>query len=265
MVECDIQTVTALVIKAAREEIVPRFTHAVRDHKADGSVITAADLAMQERLTIELAQRWPQYCLLGEEMSPAEHQQLIAQPGLGLWCLDPLDGTSNFAAGLPFFAVSLSLIVDGQAILGIVYDPMRDDCFYATRGGGAWLNGERLGEQRPKLPMARCTAIVDYKRLPPALAQRLVNQPPYSSQRSFGSVALEWCWIAAGRAHLYLHGKQQLWDYSAGQLILDEAGGHSVTLEGDPVRTVTLHPRSAVAALNRELFHEWTAWLGSVG
>jgi len=124
------------------------------------------------------------------------------------------------------------------------------------------LNGQRLGERCPEPPLAKGVAIVDFKRLPLALAQRLVVEPPYSSQRSLGSVALDWCWIAAGRAHVYLHGKQQLWDYGAGQLILEEAGGHSVTLEGDTVQTVSLRPRSAVVALNGDLFREWTAWLG---
>jgi len=258
----DLETLISCMVTAAREELVPRFTHVAHSHKADGSVITEADLAMQSRLGLELAQRWPQYRLLGEEMSAAEQQELMSRPGVGLWCLDPLDGTSNFAAGLPFFSVSLSLIVDGRVVLGVVYDPMRDECFSATRGGGAWLNGARLGERRPEPPLAKGIAIVDFKRLPSALAQRLAGEAPYSSQRSLGSVALDWCWIAAGRAHVYLHGKQLLWDYGAGQLILDEAGGHSVTLDGDPLHTVSLRPRSAVAALNVELFREWTAWLG---
>jgi len=261
-VNVDVDMLAQHVIKAAREELLPRFTRVERSHKADGSVITEADLAMQSRLIRDLSQIWPQYSALAEEMTVDQQRTLLAQPGVGLWCLDPLDGTSNFAAGLPFFAVSLCLIVDSRVELGVVYDPMRDECFSAVRGRGAWLNGRRLGERQPEPPLAKGIGLVDFKRLPRPLAERLVREAPYSSQRSLGSVALDWCWIAAGRAHVYLHGKQQLWDYGAGALILHEAGGFSMTLDGAEAETVSLQARSAVAALNPELYREWTQWLG---
>jgi myo-inositol-1(or 4)-monophosphatase len=75
-------------------------------------------------------------------------------------------------------------------------------------------------------------------------------------------VALDWCWIAAGRCHVYLHGRQNIWDYAAGNLVLQEAGGHAMTLSGEPVFVSALQPRSAVAALDAALFEEWTRWLG---
>jgi myo-inositol-1(or 4)-monophosphatase len=103
--------------------------------------------------------------------------------------------------------------------------------------------------------------MIDLKRLPAALASHLAADPPYKSQRSFGAVALDWCWLAAGRGHLYLHGQQKLWDYAAGQLVLQEAGGKAVTLEGQPVFAPRLESRSTVAALNPEIFHAWLAWL----
>ena len=76
---------------------------------------------------------------------------------------------------------------------------------------------------------------IDFKRLDGPLATRLATEIPYASQRSFGSVALDWCWLAAGRCHIYLHGRSHLWDYAAGELILAEAGGYSCTLDGEPV------------------------------
>jgi myo-inositol-1(or 4)-monophosphatase len=85
---------------------------------------------------------------------------------------------------------------------------------------------------------------------------------PYSSQRSFGSVALDWCWLAAGRCHVYLHGGQKLWDYAAGGLILEEAGGRAVTLAGEEIRYGELKSRSVAAALDPVLFREWAGWLG---
>ena len=105
-------------------------------------------------------------------------------------------------------------------------------------------------------------ALIDLKRFFLELAGCLVVSLPYKSQRSFGAVALDWCWLAAGRCHVYLHGKQKLWDYAAGCLILAEAGGSAVTLEGEPVFKPTLEPRSAAAALDPELFAQWKAWLG---
>lgn len=103
--------------------------------------------------------------------------------------------------------------------------------------------------------------MVDYKRLPATLAETLASKPPYSSQRSFGSVALDFCWLAAGRAHVYLHGRHNLWDYAAGLTILHEAGGHAITLEGEREPPLSLQPRSTAAALDEGLFREWCSTL----
>ena len=195
-------------------------------------------------------------------MSESEQTALMADRTRPLWLLDPLDGTSNFAAGLPFFSTSLALLYQGEIVLGVVYDPIRDECFSAQKSAGAHFNAEPLGQHRPEGPLKKGIGLIDFKRLPPELATRLVCQIPYSSQRSLGSVALDWCWIAAGRCHVYLHGKQRLWDYGAGYLILSEAGGYSCTLNGEKVFQASLQPRSAVASLELELFLEWSRWLG---
>jgi myo-inositol-1(or 4)-monophosphatase len=254
----------AVVRAAAREHLLERFSavqhHAVKD---DGSLVTEVDHAMQRSLQIELAQRWPQYGFLGEEMSGAEHARLAATPAGGLWCLDPLDGTSNYAAGVPFFAVSLALLIDGQPALGVVYDPVRDECFMASRDRGAWLNDSPLSLAATSArEMRRSIACVDFKRLQPELAARLAARPPYGSQRNFGASSLEWCWLADGRFHLYLHGGQKLWDYAGGSLVLAEAGGVARTLEGDQVFAFGLTPRSVVAATHASLFSAWSTWLG---
>lgn len=248
--------------RAADEELLGRFTQVDAEFKADGSLVTAADHAMQQRVQAELADLFPGYGFLGEEMTRPEQTEQIENAGEGLWILDPLDGTSNFAAGIPYFAVSLALIVDREVALGVVYDPARREMFHARAGAGAWLNGQPLGNRRPLTPLQKGIGMVDYKRLPRELAQRLATDPPYSSQRSFGSVALDFCWIAAGRAHVYLHGRHNLWDYAAGLTILGEAGGHTITLEGIRTLPLSLEPRSTAAALDETLFHEWCHWLG---
>ncbi|VAW86066.1 Inositol-1-monophosphatase [hydrothermal vent metagenome] len=257
----NIEETQKIVIDAAIKELMPRFTHSAREYKADGSIVTEADRAVQQSIQEALIQRWPEYLFIGEEMTIEEQAVVLNTSRQGVWCLDPVDGTSNFASGVPFFAVSLSLLKDGEVLMGIIYDPIRDECFTAIKDKGSWLNDESLGQRMPKPPLAKGIGLVDLKRLPRELVLRLIDEKPYSSQRNIGSIALEWCWIAAGRGHVYLHGSQRIWDYGAAGLILHEAGGHSMTLEGEPVLSVSLEPRSAVAALNKDLFDEWVAWL----
>lgn len=251
-----------LVVEAAREELLPRFNKVSHSFKLDGSVITEADLVMQERLQAALKQAYPSYSFLGEEMTSGEQQQQFVLPSTGLWCLDPLDGTSNFSLGIPCYSVSLALIVNAEIVMGVVYDPMRDECFSAQRGAGAWLNDEPIQSFHHAAPEEAGIAIVDFKRLSNDLCHRLIDDTPFKSQRSFGSVALDWCWLAAGRGHIYLHGSQNLWDYAAGNLIFKEAGGFSQTFKGEPVFNNTLAPRSAIAALDEKLFKKWSDWLG---
>jgi len=99
----DLASLRALLRDCAREELLPRFADVRRQVKPDGSLVTEADIAMQRRMQQELTRRWPRYAFLGEEMSAVEHERLAALSEPGLWCLDPLDGTSNYAAGVPFF------------------------------------------------------------------------------------------------------------------------------------------------------------------
>jgi len=260
----DLRTLRALVRMCAQEELQPRFADVARNLKLDGSIVTEADQAMQDRMQAELATHWPQYALLGEEMSPSEQAALAAANRRGLWVLDPVDGTSNFAAGIPFFAVSLALLVEQRVELGVVYDPVRDEAFYAQRGRGAWLNGLSLGTRAPlDLPLKRSIAVVDFKRLDRDMAATLGAGPPYGSQRNFGSSALDWCWLADGRFHIYLHGGQKLWDYAAGSLILAESGGQARTLDGEEVFTTNLESRSVVAARDPELFQTWRDWVAA--
>lgn len=257
----DLDKLKDIVINAAKKELLPRFTNVKRKLKADGSVITEADLACQQHIAEHLQQLWPETVFLGEEMSTEQQKKLLksSQP---IWCLDPIDGTSNFAAGIPYFSVSLALIQHSQVVLGIVYDPMRDEVFAADKINGASCNNQVLAAINTDLALKQATAIIDFKRLSPTLAGKLVNDIPYSSQRSFGSVALDWCWLAMGRGHLYLHGRSNIWDYAAGQFIFSQMGGHSCTLDGEAIYTHALTPRSSVAAVDARLFEQWTQWIG---
>lgn len=256
----DLGALAQLIRQLARQELLPRFTRTTTSIKTDGSLLTEADLAMQQQLQSALHARWPDIPMLGEEMAAHEQTQLLADRNTAVWIVDPLDGTSNYSSGLPFFSVSVALLHAGQIQAGVVYDPIRDECFTALRGQGAWLNNVALNLHiitPPKIQIG----IVDFKRLPNALAIRLATQPPYQSQRSFGSVALDWCWLACGRAQVYVHGKQNMWDYAAGSLVLAEAGGYACTLQGEAVFCNILQPRSAVVAGNKAHFDTWCEFL----
>lgn len=249
------------VIKGvAHQELCPRFAKVIRSHKQDGSFLTEADLAVQKQVQELLLNSYPDVAFLGEEMTPQQQQALLEHPE-GVWILDPLDGTSNFSAGIPYYSVSLALIKAGKVQWGMVYDPERDECFTASSGKGAFVNGEPITHKEAGVTINNSTALIDFKRLDSELAARIASQPPYSSQRSFGGVALDWCWLAAGRVHIYLHGKQNIWDYAAGHLVFNEVGGYSCTLEGDPIFDFSLKPRSAVAAQDERLFNDWTSYL----
>jgi len=256
-----VSELTQIIRSLADRELVPRFHCMTATRKSDGSLVTEADLIMQSALIEAFQQHWPDIDVLGEEMSTDEQQRALQHEDTGVWCIDPLDGTSNFSAGVPYYAVSVALLRQGQVEMGVVYDPSRQECFSATRDQGAWLNDQPLTQQHLGTPLADGLALVDLKRLSGELSSRLASNPPYKSQRSFGAVALDWCWLAAGRCHVYLHGKQKLWDYAAGSLILREAGGLAVTLEGNPVFAPTLEPRSAAAALDPDIFQQWKEWL----
>ena len=108
MSDAELDELRTIVTTVAERELLPRFTAMARAQKQDGSVLTEVDIAAQAALEQALAQRWPQYAFLGEEMDERAQQQLLQDTVAGVWCVDPLDGTSIFAAGIPFFAVSVA-------------------------------------------------------------------------------------------------------------------------------------------------------------
>ena len=257
----DLEKLKSLVKTAAEEVLLKDFGHSEFEYKDDGSVVTPADLAMQNRLEKELRQYWPKYDILGEEMSDAE-QQAVINKGNGYWCIDPLDGTSNYAVGLPFFAVSIALIVEKQQQLGLIYDPVRDEMFTAIKGQGAYLNGQLIDHAQMKFSEDKpIVAEIDLKRLPEKLAVKLVTESIFASQRNIGSSALDWCWMSAGRFDIYLHGGQKLWDYAAGSLIFSEAGGHLISLDDEAVFRGQLEIRSVLACYDENLFNYWYEWI----
>jgi myo-inositol-1(or 4)-monophosphatase len=244
----------------------PIFTHAglgfqQSTRKDDGSLLTETDLALNKACVDYLLQQYPDIPVLSEEMDEeAQNRQLATG---SCWLLDPLDGTSNFTHGIPIFSVSLALMMDGKIVAGMVYDPNRHELFTAIDGLGARLNDQALHlEPNAVLSLKHAMAVIDTKRLNDKLSAAIATQHPYHSQRSFGSVALDWCWLSCGRIQTYLHGKQKLWDFSAGALIAQESGALASTLEGHSIlqTPITLTARSAVGACP-SLAKAWPEWI----
>ena len=256
----DLKKIENIIRQVAKEEILPRFNRVGYEIKEDGSLLTEADLSADKRIREALADLYPDVAFLSEEMELAEQEALL-NTSESLWCLDPLDGTSNFAAGIPLFATSLALFVKGEVQIGITYDPIRDEMFSAVKGQGATLNNEPLSCHSSGFALNKTIAIVDFKRLEPELVTRLLNNAPYKSQRNLGTCVLEWAWMAANRGHLYLHGGMKLWDLAAGTLILDEAGGYSCTLENETVFRPRMAPRSVLISPDKNLFDAWKQFL----
>ncbi len=253
-----------IIKRHAAEQIMCRFNQGSYSFKLDGSLVTEADSEMQKAMMLSLQHNWPEYAVLGEEMPETEQQMQLDSNAKGLWVLDPLDGTSNFASGIPVFSVSVALIINNEVVLGLIYDPNRNEVFSAIKGEGAWLNKKPLISQTERKFLNQCTAQIDFKRLTPDMRVCLSREHPYASQRNFGSGALDWCWLAAGRCQINIHGGQKLWDYIAGQLILSEAGGYAKTFGGDNVFKRTLETRSVMAAVNLSLFKQLQKYLTSM-
>ncbi|MGM0553206.1 MAG: inositol monophosphatase family protein [Pseudomonadota bacterium] len=253
----------AALREIGRSELLPRFEAGIEvGCKADGSLITPADHAADTRIREFLRAHGGDAPVLSEEQPRADQTRVLEQ-ARAFWLVDPLDGTSNFVGGMPFFAISVARVEGGRVTLGATYDPVRDELFTAGIDQPLRLNGAPPPAcNRPaSATLGQAIALVDYKRLQPDLASALARAAPFRSQRNLGACALEWAWMAAGRADLYLHGGQALWDSAAGSLMLERAGGAMSCAAGGPVFHRSLDKRSAIAARSATLFDQWRGWL----
>jgi myo-inositol-1(or 4)-monophosphatase len=254
---------TSRAVRAVREvaaaEILPRFRAVTAQRKGDGSLVTEADFATQHALAAALGRIDP-VGLLGEEMEEAR-QRRIWDAGGRFWCVDPLDGTANFSAGVPYFAVSVALMQDDRPLLGIVVDPIADEAYFAVRGAGAWRDGFALRPPDREIAMGDAVAEVDLRRRLAHVRHEIRHRPPFARRLTSGSSALSWCRLADGRTDLYLHAGQKAWDYAAGALIAQEAGASIASLEHDDFWDGPPWERSVIAARTPGLFAAWREWV----
>jgi len=186
------------------------------------NIVTSADLAIQKYLKENLKKLLPDCGFLCEENG------LLDLSHENIWIIDPIDGTTNFSKGIKNCAISVALATNGTPVLGVVYNIFNDDIFTATAGGGARLNGLRINVSgKPFNDCLFCTAMSLYKKDYAKACSEIIYDTYMQCNdiRRFGSCALELCYIAAGMCELYFEIRVFPWDYAAGYLILQEAGG----------------------------------------
>lgn len=235
--------------EAGARVILHYFERGVEMHdKGIGDLVSQADIESEQAIARVLAARFPDHAVLGEE----ENCGSIASEHL--WIVDPLDGTNNFAHRIPHFAVSIAYYAHQVAQCGVVVNPLRGDWYWATRGGGAFYNGlpikvnhhARLDQtmvgvgfyyDRDKMMEATLAAVGDFFR------QQI------HGVRRFGTAALDLCQTACGMFGVYFEYQLSPWDFAAGRLILEEAGGLVTDARGNPLPLM----KTSILASNTQL------------
>ena len=197
-------------------------------------LVTEADIAVETMFRQMIAERFPGHTILAEEFG----QDKATRDASHCWVFDPIDGTNNYAHGLPIFCSSLALEVDGDAVLGAIYDPTRRELFVAERGGGAFLNGEpiRVSKAATLVESMLVTGFPYdvHKRIPEIIGLFGEFVGRARAVRRLGSAALDLCYVAAGRMDGFWEQDLKPWDIAAGALIVEEAGGKVTDFEGAP-------------------------------
>jgi myo-inositol-1(or 4)-monophosphatase len=223
-------TAVEAVVRAGDLQMAKFGTGVRVEKKGAIDLVTEVDLEVERMFRAMIEERFPEHDVLAEELGGGQ------RGARHRWVFDPLDGTTNFAHGVPIFCASLALEIDGEAIVAAVYDPNRKELFTAEAGVGSWLNGQPL--------KASTSATV--------LESILVTGFPYNihqkadeflkvfgqvlkearAVRRLGSAAIDICWVAAGRMDGFWEASLKPWDTRAAALILEEAGGKVTGMDG---------------------------------
>ena len=240
----DIMELANILRDASRQESLPRFRRldaSMVSTKTEAiDLVTEADVATEEVIKARIAEWMPQALFVGEESVAADPALLgrLATADLAV-VVDPIDGTANYAAGLPLFACMAAVVSGGETVAGIIYDPMGDDWVMAERGGGAWLrrpNGEAVRlHVGPALPLAEMVGMASVAFMPKAVrAQVLQNIDKVRLVSNYRCAGHEYRTFASGHAQFMSYNKLMPWDHLAGVLIGQEAGGYAARLDGQP-------------------------------
>jgi fructose-1,6-bisphosphatase/inositol monophosphatase family enzyme len=257
----DALDLAAILREAAQSEVLPRFRRlgesAVRIKSGPLDLVTDADEAAERRIAPVLAARFPGTLVVGEEAAAADPGLLdrLAAADRAI-VLDPIDGTFNYASGVPLFGVMAALLVRGEAVLSVIYDPVGDDAALAVRAEGAWI--QRADGARRDLSVAgptgpgQMTGIASWQFLPePMRSVVCANLPRLAATWSYRCAAHEYRLAAAGHCHFLLYHRLLPWDHAPGWLLHREAGGYSAHFDGTPYRPSQVS-RGLICAPDRE-------------
>ena len=233
-----------LLRTAARVEIMPRFRKLgagdVRQKSGPLDLVTEADEAAERLITNGLLRRFPGSVVIGEEAASADPSCLAVLGDADLaFVVDPVDGTANFAAGLPLFGVMAAAIVRGEIVAAAIHDPVCDDTALAVRGGGAWSeapDGRRTDLRvAAPVPAEQMTGNVSWRFLPePRRGTVCANLPRLAGSWDYRCAAHEYRMACVGHCHLLFFNRLMPWDHAPGWLLHQEAGGYSARLDGSP-------------------------------
>lgn len=255
MIESSI--VESLIREVAAREIVPRFRAVARatarTKSGPSDLVTEADIETERWLTPLLQNLLPGSVVVGEEATeadPAIYQRLAGSAPV--WLIDPVDGTLNFASGLPLFAVMVALVSDGETQQSWIYDPLTDRMATAMKGAGAFVDGHRLSvAEAPSL--GHVAGVINLKTLTPAraaeVAPRLARLGSHLLLRCAGQ---EYLAMVEGRIDCGFYSKTMAWDHAAGCLLVTEAGGVARRLDGRRYRPGDLDHSSPLLAATGE-------------
>jgi myo-inositol-1(or 4)-monophosphatase len=224
-------------------------------YKGEVDLVTEIDEEAERVIREELLGAFPTYGMLAEEGG------VLAGEEDGRWIVDPLDGTTNFAHGLPIFCVSIGLERADEVVLGVVHDSMREEKYVAERGGGASLNGEpiKVSDTEELIGALIATGFPhDRTEMPEALDLFGRFAAISRGMRRLGSTALDLCYVASGRLDGYYERGIWAWDIAAGSLILEEAGGKVTNYRGGKLNLADRE----IAASNGRLHSAMTKLMG---
>ncbi|NVP55779.1 inositol monophosphatase family protein [Mycoplana rhizolycopersici] len=238
----DINALAFLLSSAAEAEIRPRFRALgkddIREKTSAIDLVTEADVAAERFIKAGMDAVLPGALFVGEESVAADPSLLrkLAEADLAV-VVDPIDGTFNFAAGVPLFGVMASVVSGGETIAGVIYDPMGDDFVLAEKGAGAWQTGGHRPASRLKaaaaVPLAEMTGMASTGFLPAdKRAGIMANLAKVAFASNYRCAAHEYRTFAAGHVHYLMYNKLMPWDHLGGTLISQEAGAYAARFDG---------------------------------
>ena len=263
----DSERVAALMRETAATELVPRFRNLAQDdirQKRPGDFVTVADVESKQRLASGLARILPGVLVVGEEAVEADPGlvDLIGRPGESCWIVDPLDGTSNFAAGRDRFAMIVCLVSDGETIGGWILDVPNNRMAIARKGEGVRLDGKPVhgggAKQRPNGMVGYRIRKEFERQLSPVQRSRL------GELSTMNCAGREYVEVLAGQTDFTLYRMTKPWDHAAGALMLEEAGGQALRFNGARFRPADRIDSGIIAAPSREIVSEVRAALEAV-